>query len=101
MTAIQQFIESKSEVREIREPSASQYFRAVSQIWHFPSGDVLLERDDRRDCLLPAVDRVDVPVTDTHRVSDALALETDTTVRVVDDAGTRILTEYDDNITID
>ncbi|GAA5433823.1 hypothetical protein Hjap01_03311 [Haloarcula japonica] len=75
-------------------------FRSVTRVWHFPSGDILLERAEHRDCLIPDVDQVDVPVSGTERVADAVALDTDTTVRVADDSGNIIVTEFDKNMKI-
>jgi len=75
-------------------------FRSVTRVWHFPSGDVLLERAEQRDCLIPDVDRVDVPVSGTEQVADAVALDTDTTVRVTDNTGNLVVTEYDMSVKI-
>ena len=97
---IQQLFEETRSVRYVRNPSSSPCFRSVSRIWHFPSGDALLERDERRDCLLPNVDRVDVPASESQRVASALALDTDTTVRVVASGDERLLTEFDRKIKI-
>ncbi|MDQ2074184.1 hypothetical protein RBH20_16730 [Haloarcula sp. H-GB4] len=75
-------------------------FRAVTRVWHFPSGDALLERDGYRDCLIPDVDRIDVPVNGTEQVADAVALDTDTTVRVTDNTGSVVMSEFDKNVKI-
>ena len=97
---IQNLFEETRSVRYVQNPSSSPCFRSVTRIWHFPSGDALLEREGRRDCLLPNVDRVDVPASGCRRVASALALDTDTTVRVVSSGDERTLTEYDKKIRI-
>jgi len=82
-------------VRYVEEPTSSPCFRSVTRIWHFPGGTVLLERAERRDCLLPDVDRVDVPVSESRRVAGAVVLETDATVRVAEDGDERTIKEFD------
>jgi len=100
MMDVQRRLEETRAIRHIEEPTSLPVCRAVTRIWHFPSGDVLLERADRRDCLIPAVERVDVPVTGVESVADAVALDTDTAVRVTTDADSRIVTEFDRRVEI-
>ena len=88
------------ELRHIRDPATAACFSAVTRIWHFPSGHALLERERHRDCLLPAVDRIDVPTSGCERVGDAVAIETRTTVEVVAREDERVLTKYDTNVKI-
>jgi hypothetical protein len=97
-THVQRLFEETRPIRYVRDPAASPCLRSVTRIWHFPSGDVLLERAQRRDCLLPTVDRVAVPASDSRRVAKALVLETDTTVEVVETADERVVTEFDRKI---
>jgi hypothetical protein len=85
-------------VRYVHEPTAIPMFRSLSRIWHFPSGTVRLELRDRRDCLLPDIDWVELPANECHRVGAIVALETDTTARVVEEQGDTIVTEFDNKI---
>ncbi|WP_324761199.1 hypothetical protein [Haloarcula montana] len=79
----------------MKEPASIPVFRSVSRVWHFPSGDVLLELADHRDCLLPDVDKVDIPVSGTEHIAEAVVLDTDTTVRAEKISGDLILKEID------
>jgi hypothetical protein len=78
-------------IRRVQDPTAAPCFRSVTRIWHFPNDTVILERAARRDCLLAEIDVVDVPVTGSRRVGSAVALDTDTTVRVVEEGDKCIL----------
>lgn len=100
MMDVQRRLTEKRAIRHVEAPTSLPLFRAVTRVWHFPSGDVLLERAEHRDCLLPDVDRVDVPVRGTEQVADAVALDTDTAVRVTDKTGTVVVSEFDKNVTI-
>ncbi|MFC6864175.1 hypothetical protein ACFQGE_12005 [Halomicroarcula sp. GCM10025817] len=100
MTDVQTRLEARRPVRYIEDPTSVPAFRAVTHVWHFPSGDVLLEREERRDCLLPDVDRVDVPASAVNCVNDAVALETDTTVHVSEEPGGLIVNEFDRKIVL-
>ncbi len=84
-----------AELRHIRDPATAACFSAVTRIWHFPSGHALLERERHRDCLLPGVDRIDVPTSGCERVGDAVAIDTQTTVEVVADGDERVLKKFD------
>lgn len=95
MTSEGYFPEATAGIRRIEDPPTSACFRAVTRIWHFPSGDVFLERDEYRDCLVPAIDRIDVSVSDCRRVGEAVVLRTGTTVEVTEEQGEQILTEID------
>ncbi|GAA3858065.1 hypothetical protein GCM10022627_02260 [Haloarcula argentinensis] len=90
----------KRAIRRVEAPTSVPLFRSVTRVWHFPSGDVLLERAEYRDCLIPDVDRVDVPVSGTEQIADAVALDTDTTVRVTDCSGNIVVTKFDKNVKI-
>lgn len=90
--------EGAGTIRYIQDPTSSPCFRSVTRIWHFSSGDVLLELANRRDCLLPDIDHVDVPASDTHQVAGAVALDTDSTVRVAIEQNDRIITKFDRKI---
>ena len=98
MTEIQYPLEETKAIRHVENPTSVPCFRSVSRIWHFPSGAVLLELAERRDCLLPDIDRIDVPASGSQQISRALVLDTDTTVRVVEDGGDRLLVEFDREI---
>lgn len=87
-----------TEVRRIRDPETAACFSAVTRIWHFPSGHALLERERHRDCLLPGVDRIDVPAGGSERVGDAVAIDIRTTVEVVANGDERVLTKLDMNM---
>jgi hypothetical protein len=100
MRDVQRRLTEKRAIRHVEAPTSVPLFRSVTRVWHFPSGDVLLERAGHRDCLIPDVGRVDVPVSGTEQVADAVALDTDTTVRVTDNTGTVVVSEFDKNITI-
>jgi len=89
-----------AELRHIRDPATAACFSAVTRIWHFPSGHALLERERHRDCLLPAVDRIDVPTRGFERVGDAVVIDTRTTVEVVARGDERVLTKFDINMKI-
>jgi hypothetical protein len=97
---VQRRLTEKRAIRHVEAPTSVPVFRSVTRVWHFPSGDVLLERAEHRDCLIPDVDRVDVPVSGTEQVADAVALDTDTTVRVTYSSGNLVVTEYDMNVKI-
>jgi len=97
---VQRRLTEKRAIRHVEAPTSVPVFRSVTRVWHFPSGDVLLERAEHRDCLIPDVDRVDVPVSGTEQVADAVALDTDTTVRVTDNSGNLVVTEYDMKVKI-
>ena len=97
---VQRRLTEKRAIRHVEAPTSMPVFRSVTRVWHFPSGDVLLERAEQRDCLIPDVDRVDVPVSGTEQVADAVALDTDTTVRVTDNTGNLVVTEYDMSVKI-
>jgi len=97
---VQRRLTEKRAIRHVEAPTSVPVFRSVTRVWHFPSGDVLLERTEHRDCLIPDVDRVDVPVSGTEQVADAVALDTDTTVRVTDNSGNLVVTKYDMNVKI-
>jgi len=62
MMDVQRHLEETRAVRYVEEPTSLPVFRSVTRIWHFTSGDVLLECADHRDCLIPSVEQVDVPV---------------------------------------
>ncbi|GGN94778.1 MULTISPECIES: hypothetical protein [Haloarcula] len=98
MTDVQSRLEETRAVRHVAEPTSLPVFRSVTRIWHFPSGDALLELADHRDCLLPNVDRVDVPASERERVGDAVALDTETAVRVSEEQGRVIIKEFDKKI---
>jgi hypothetical protein len=100
MRTIRDFAAETDGIRRIQELAETTCFRAVTRIWHYPPGTVLLERDQRRDCLLPGVDRVHVPASDCHRVGDAVVLDADTTVEVTEQEGSQILTEVDIQMSI-
>lgn len=100
MTDVQTRLEARRPVRYVEEPTSVPPFRAVTHVWHFPGGDVLLEREERRDCLVPDVDRVDVPSSAVTCVSDAVVLETDTTVRVSEEPDGQKITEFDTKIVL-
>ena len=100
MRDVQRRLTEKRAIRHVEAPTSVPVFRSVTRVWHFPSGDVLLERAEQRDCLIPDVDRVDVPVSGTEQVADAVALDTDTTVRVTDNTGNLVVTEYDMSVKI-
>ena len=100
MMDVQRRLTEKRAIRHVESPASLPLFRAVTRVWHFPSGDVLLERAEHRDCLLPDVDRVDVPVRGTEQVGDTMTLDTDTAVQVTDKTGTVIVSEFDKNVTI-
>jgi hypothetical protein len=87
-------------IRYIEEPTLLPCFQSVTQIWHFPSGDVLLEMRDRRDCLISDVDRIEVPVTGSRRIGEAVVLDTEVTIQVARKSGRRLLTEYDTEVNI-
>jgi hypothetical protein len=90
----------RSPVRHIADPDPSVCFRSVTRIWHFPDGAVFLELADRRDCLLSNIDRVDVQAAETHDVSGALVLDTQTTVQVTDEQDTRTISEVDHRLVL-
>lgn len=98
MTDHQRRLERTRDVRHVAEPTSIPIFRSVERIWHFPSGDVLLTLAERRDCLLPNVDRVDVRARAVERVGSAVALSTDTAVRVAEERGKSIVTEFDKTV---
>ncbi len=97
---LQTLFEKTRAVRYVEEPAASPCFRSVSRIWQFPSGDVLLELSERRDCLLPNIDRVDVPASECHRVAESVVIETDTTVEVTAKDNIQKVTEFDRKIVL-
>jgi hypothetical protein len=72
--------------------------QSVQRIWHFPSGDALLEPSGRRDCIVPDIDHIDVPARTVRRIAGAVSLDTATTIHVVEEAGEVIVTEFDKNI---
>jgi len=90
-----------TELRHIRDPATAACFSAVTRIWHLPSGHALLERERHRDCLLPAVDRIEVPTSGCERVGDAVAIDTRTTVEVIARGGDRVLTKVDINMKLE
>ena len=98
MMDVQRHLEETRAIRYVEEPTSLPVFRSVTRIWHFPSGDVLLELADHRDSLIPSVERVDAPVEGIESVADAVALDTDTTVHVTDEAGERIVSVFDKKI---
>ncbi|WP_336002753.1 hypothetical protein [Halorientalis halophila] len=98
-TAIQRFFEATRPVRYVHDPTAAPCFRSVTRIWHFPSGDAFLSRTGRRDCLLPDVDRVAVPASETRRIAGAVVIDTDATIRVIDDDERKVI-EFDTNVVI-
>ncbi|AUG49039.1 hypothetical protein BVU17_15715 [Haloarcula taiwanensis] len=100
MMDVQRRLMEKRAIRHIEAPMSVPVFQSVTRIWHFPSGDALLERTGHRDCLIPDVDRVDVPVRGTEQVADAVALDTDTTVRIADRTGNLVVTKFDSNLNI-
>jgi len=100
MTNIREVFEKTRAVRYIEEPTSSPCFRSVTRIWHFPNGDAFLELAERRDCLVPNVDSVDVPANTTNRVGAAVTLETATTVQVTDTTAGRTLTTFEEELTI-
>ncbi|MFD1586478.1 hypothetical protein ACFR9U_05760 [Halorientalis brevis] len=100
MTDVQDFLEDPRTVRHVRYPTSVPYFRSVTRICHFPSGDVLLDRADRRQCLLPAIDRVDVPASEIQRITDAVVLDTEATVYVVEDGGDRVVVPFDEELVL-
>ena len=95
MTVKKYCLESNADIRRIEDPGSTACFRAVTEIWHFPTGEVLLERDEYRDCLVPGIDQIDVTVSDCHRIGEAVVLSTETTVEVTEKRGKQILTEID------
>jgi hypothetical protein len=97
---VQRRLEESRAVRYVEEPTSVPIFRSVTRLWHFPSGDVLLEREARRDCLLRHVERIDVPASEVEAVADALAIETDTAVRVGAEPDGLVIREFDTNIQI-
>lgn|SRR6056297_1925202 len=98
MTDVQRRLTEGRAIRHVKEPMSVPVFRSVTRVWHFPSGDVLLERSERRNCLIPDVDRVDVPVSGAKQVVDAVALDTETTVRVTGDTGNNVVAEFDKSV---
>ncbi|KAA9396173.1 hypothetical protein Har1130_16210 [Haloarcula sp. CBA1130] len=100
MMDLQRRLTEKRAIRHVDEPTSMPVFRSVTRIWHFPSGDALLERAERRDCLIPDVDRVDVPASGTDQVAGAVALDTDSTVQVTDSTGNIVVTEFNENLNI-
>jgi len=100
MIDVQRRLLEEKAIRHVKEPMSVPVFQSVTRVWHFPSGDVLLERADRRDCLIQDVDRVDVPVSGTEQVADVVALDTDTTVRVTNNTGNLVVTNFDKKETI-
>ncbi|MBV0900441.1 hypothetical protein [Haloarcula salina] len=100
MTDHQSRLERTRGVRYVADPTSIPVFRSVERIWHFPSGDVLLTLAERRDCLLPNVDRVDVRASEIEWVGSAVALSTDTAVRVTEQQGRSIIKEFDRKIEI-
>ncbi|EMA09861.1 hypothetical protein C437_05160 [Haloarcula vallismortis ATCC 29715] len=98
MMDVQRRLMKKRAIRHIEAPLSVPVFRTVTRVWHFPSGDVLLERAGRRDCLIPDVDRVDVPVRGTEQVADAVALDTDTAVRVTEKTGDVVVSKFDRSV---
>lgn len=100
MMDVQRRLMEKRAIRHIEAPMSVPVFRSVTRVWHFPSGDALLERTGHRDCLIPDVDRVNVPVRDTEQVADAVALDTDTAVRIVNKTGNLVVTKVDSNLNI-
>jgi len=100
MMDVQRRLTEKRAIRHVEEPTSVPVFRSVTRVWHFPSEDVLLERAERRDCLIPDVDRVDVPVSGTEQVADAVALDTDTAVQVTDCSGSLVVRTFDKNVKI-
>jgi hypothetical protein len=100
MMDVQRRLTKQRAIRHVKEPMAVPVFQSVKRVWHFPSGDVLLERAEHRDCLISDVDQVDVPVTGTEQVGDAVALDTDTTVRITDNSGNIIVKEFDNKLRI-
>jgi len=97
---VQRRLEESRAVRYVQEPVSVPIFRSVTRLWHFPSGDVLLERAARRDCLIRNVERIDVPASDVDAVADALALETDTAVRVSAEPDGLVVRKFDMNVQI-
>lgn len=100
MRDVQRRLEEKKAIRHVEAPTSVPLFRSVTRVWHFPSGDVLLERAERRDCLIPDVDRVNVPVSGSEQVGDAVALDTDAAVRVTNSAEELVVTKFDKNVKI-
>jgi hypothetical protein len=100
MMDMQRHLTEKRAIRHVEEPTSVPLFRSVNRVWHFPSGDALLERAEQRDCLIPAVDRVDVPVSGTEQIGDTVALDTDTTVRANEKSGNLVVTELDNEFKI-
>lgn len=98
MTVEKYSLKANTRIRRIEDPISTACFRGVTRIWHFPTGDVLLERDEYRDCLVPAIDRIDLSVSDCHRVGEAVVLSTETTVEVTEEQGDQILTEIDEKL---
>jgi hypothetical protein len=97
---VQRRLEESRAVRYVEEPTSVPIFRAVTRLWHFPSGDALLEREARRDCLLRNVERIDVSASDVEAVADALTLETDTAVRASAEPDGLVVTKFDRKIQI-
>lgn len=97
---VQRRLTEKRATRRVEAPTSVPLFRSVTRVWHFPSGDVLLERAEYRDCLIPDVNRVDVPVGGTEQIANAVALDTDTTVRVTDYSGNIVVTKFDKGMKI-
>lgn len=97
---VQRRLEVRREIRQVKEPSSLPVFQSVRRIWHFPNGDVLLELAENRDCLIPDVERVDVPVTGVDHVAGAVALDTNTTVRVTDEPDGRVVNKIDKNMIV-
>ena len=98
MMDVQRRLTETRAIRHIEAPASVPVFRSVTRVWHFSSGDVLLERAEHRDCLIPDVDRVDIPVSGTEQVADAVALDTKTAVRVTENTGSVVVTEFDKNV---
>lgn len=100
MTVEKYSFEETSGIRRIEAPATAPCFRDVTRIWHFPNGEVLLEREERCDCLLPSVDQIDISASDCQRVGEAVALDTDATVEVTEEQGGQTLTEIDGEVSL-
>lgn len=95
MPPSQNLIGGKPSIRNIENPESIPYFCNVSRIWHFQAGDVLLERERKRDCLVPDVDVVDVSTSGDQRIEGVVAIEAEGVVEITQRGDTRTLSELD------
>ena len=93
MYPVRNDVGTESTIRYIDAPESIPCFQHVTMLWHLESGEVLLERESHRDCLVPEVDVVDVPASGHRRTEDAVAVEPQTALEVVQRGESRCLRE--------